>query len=182
MRRILREEVDDSPVAGMLRADGEPLDSLDAQIDALITKYEKEAIDAAEQSSSDEIMESLQSLSLRFLFEAEGDPPPEGVDPSAEPPAEKKPADKEVEEEKPRLDIDQFTSKVARLVMNSSSLLPVEEVIVSRAMKYLRDNYDQSYVEQMQDILNNQYDFDLEGDKEVIDVPIAAGAATKSGG
>jgi len=182
MRRILREEVEDSPVAGMLRADGEPFDSVDAQIDALITKYEKEAIETAEQSPGDDLMESLNSLSLRFLLEAEGDDPSAAPDPSAEPPPAEKPEEKEVEEERPRIDIDQFASKVARLVMNASSLLPVEEVIIARAMKYLRDNYDQNYVEEMKDILNNQYDFDLDGDKDVIDVPIAAGAATKSGG
>jgi hypothetical protein len=34
----------------------------------------------------------------------------------------------------------------------------------------------------MQDILDRQYDFDLEGEENVVDVPIAAGAGVKSAG
>ena len=69
-----------------------------------------------------------------------------------------------------------------RLVNHAVDLLPVQQVIVTRAMNYLRDNYDQSYADQMEDILNNQYGFDLSGEDDVIDVPISVGAGTKSAG
>ena len=157
-------------------------ESVDAEIDALIIQYEKESIESGKEKEEEQMMESLRSLSLRFLLEAEGD---ENPDPSAEPSPETPPAGSKTPAEKeklPPLDIEQFTSKIARLVSNASTLLPVEEVVISRAVKYLRENYDESYIEQMQDILDNQYDFDLDGDEDIIDVPIAAGAGTKSAG
>lgn len=181
MRKFLQEAVEDSPVAGMMKDDSAP-ESVDAEIDALIIQYEKESIESGKEREGQEMMESLRNLSLRFLLEAEGD---EAPDPSAEPASDasaapsKTPAQKE---ELPPIDIEQFTSKVARLVSNASTLLPVEEVIIARAMKYLRENYDESYVEKMQDILDNQYDFDLDGDEDIIDVPISVGAGTKSAG
>jgi hypothetical protein len=61
-------------------------------------------------------------------------------------------------------------------------MIPMEEVIISRAQSFLSKNYGQNYAEEMQDILDQQYDFDLTGEEDVIDVPIAVGAAGKSGG
>lgn len=182
--RFLFEE-DDSPVAGMMKVGEEPPDSVDDQIDALIIRYEQDSIESGEQAEEERMLESLHNMSMRFLLEE--DPP---ADPAAEPPAEE-PAGSETpkadpeppEAKKPPLDIDLFTKKVARLVMNANSLLNIEEVIISRAMEFLKKNYGKNYVEQMQDILDNQFDFDLTGDRnDIIDVPIAAGAATKSAG
>jgi len=179
----LFEAADDSPVSGMMR-DKSPPESVDAEIDALITQYEKESIETKEEQEEKKMFESLKHLSLRFLLEAEGDDPAAGdAPPSAgeSPPAAATP-EKAEKEEIPPLDITQFTSKIARLVSNASNLLPVEEVIVSRAIKYLRENYEENYVEQMLDILNNQYDFDLDGDEDIVDVPISVGAGTKAAG
>ena len=127
------------------------------------------------------MFESLRNLTLRFLLEqdeTETEPPaapPTGSETPKENPAEPK-------EEKPPLDIDAFSKKIARLVMNAHTLLQVEEVVIARAASFLNKNYGKDYVEQMQDILDNQYDFDLTGEEDVIDVPIAAGAAGKSAG
>ena len=187
MRRMIFEAENDSPVSGMYQGVEEPPDSVDDQIDALIIRYEKDSIEAAKEESEEEQMfESLRRQSLRFLFEAEGDDPA-AVDSEApaEPPAGSetpKENPEPPESKKPPLDIDAFTKKVARLVMNADTLLDVEEIIISRASAFLRKNYGKKYVEQMQDILDNQFDFDLTGDEDVIDVPIAAGAATKSAG
>ena len=93
-----------------------------------------------------------------------------------------KKAPKESDAKKPPLDIDLFTKKVARLVMNSHNLLQVEEVIISRSLQFLKKNYGQSYAEQMQDIFDRQYDFDLEGKEDVVDTPIAVGAGIKTAG
>jgi hypothetical protein len=171
MKRI-DEEMNDSPVAGMMKDPGPPADSLDSEIDARIVRYESESLKSEDDQESDELMESLANLSLGFLLEEEEATPEKGA----------KPADATKDDAKePRLplDIEVFTSKIARLVNNATDLLPVQEVIVARAMKYLRENYDQSYVDQMQDILDNQYGFDLDGEDDIIDVPIAPGAAGK---
>ena len=127
-------------------------------------------------------MEMLRSRSLRLLFEAEGDetqetPDAEGSETPKENPEGVSP--------KPPLDIDAFTKKIARLVMNYRNLLRVEPVIVNRAAAFLEKNYGdkgKDYVERMVDILDTQFDFNLEGEEEIIDVPIAAGAGVKSTG
>lgn len=179
----------------------ESLDSVDDQIDHYILKFENESI----ADSEDEIiMESLRTRSLRFLLEAEGDEEPapeegaEGEDQAPEGGAE--PPEAEVSdptgseatkenppgvEPKPPLDIDAFTKKVARLVMNYKDLLRVEPVVVNRAISFLEKNYgkkSKDYVERMIDILDSEYDFNLEGEIDVIDIPIATGAGVKSTG
>lgn len=186
MRRNLFEEMEGSPVSGMMSDVEPPPDSIDDQIDAFIIRYEKESIESGEEKSEEErMMESLRSLTLGFLFEQEGSDPASDSDaPAAEPVGSETPKSdpSPAEEKKPPIDVDLFTKKIARLVMNAHTLLQVEEVIIARAMEFLKKNYGNSYVEQMQDILDNQYDFNLDGDEDIIDVPIALGAGGKSAG
>ena len=180
MRRLLNEDMYDSPVSGMLKGVEGPPDSADDVIDSLIIRYESESIKEA-SDDSEKMLESLRRKSLRFLFEQEGDEPaPDAAPPEGSETPKSKPG--EAPDIKPPLDIDLFTKKVARLVLNGRNMIPLEEVIISRAQSFLNKNYGKSYVEQMQDILDLQFDFDLTGDENIIDVPIAAGAAGKSGG
>jgi hypothetical protein len=192
-RHRLREAAsEDSALYGMERMTKktkQALDSVDDQIDSQILKFETDSI---KKSSEDEIiMESLRNLSLRFLLEAEGDEPAAGEESDDEKPASP-PEGSEVPKEapesvdvKPPLDIDAFSKKIARLVMNYQYLLRVEPVIVNRASAFLKKRYGdkgQDYVDRMVDILDTQFDFNLEGEEDVIDVPIAAGAGVKSTG
>lgn len=178
MRWHINEQEDlDSPVEGMMQEVDPAPDSVDDQIDALIIRYEKESIDEGQEK--EEMFESLRDLSLRFLLEqeeGEGEAPPAT---GSETPKEEP---KEPVVEKPPLDIDMFTKKVARLVMNAKNLLQVEEVIISRSSEFLKKNYGQSYVDQMVDILDQQYDFGLEGEDRMVDVPISVGAGVKTAG
>jgi hypothetical protein len=178
MRRILVEDENDSPVAGMLKSVEAPPDSVDDIIDSLIIRYENESV-KEESDEAEQMMEALRFRTLRFLLEAEEDAPPATEPAGSEDTKEKVP---DVDPEKPPLDIDLFTKKIARLVLNSRNMIPMEEVIISRAQSFLSKNYGQNYAEEMQDILDQQYDFDLTGEEDVIDVPIAVGAAGKSGG
>lgn len=165
------------------------LDSVDDQVDSYIIRFESESI---KDSSEDEIMmESLRTLTMRFLLEAEGDEspaPPESDEeaPASEPEGSEVPKEEpESVDPKPPLDIDAFTKKVARLVMNYKDLLRIEPVIVNRAAAFLEKNYGdkgKDYVERMIDILDTQFDFNLEGKEDVVDVPIAAGAGVKPSG
>lgn len=176
MKRIIEEEINDSPVAGMINDSGPPADSIDAEIDARIVRYESESLKSDEEQEADALLESLNNLTLRFLLEEEeaAEASPDTGAPAAEKPPEAEP--------KLPLDVGVFASKIARLVNNAVDLLPIQQVIVARAMNYLRDNYDQNYADQLEDILNNQYDFNLSGDTDIVDVPIAAGAGVKSAG
>ncbi len=177
MSRFLFEDENDSPVAGMMKGVETPPDSVDDIIDSLIIRYENESV-KDEESETEQMFESLRRRSLHFLFEQEDTPAP--TDPAgSETPKEDPEA---TEPTKPPLDIDLFTKKIARLVLNSRNMIPLEEVIISRAQSFLDKNYGANYTEKMQGILDQQFDFDLTGEEDVIDVPIAAGAAGKSGG
>ena len=179
-RNLVLREADESPVTGMNQIVTPPPDSVDDQIDALIIKYEKESIVDSGEEDQERMFESLNNLSLKFLFEQEGEP-----DETAPPPAGSETPKKSPdapEESKPPLDIDSFTKKVARLVMNAQNLLQVEEVIIVRASEFLKNNYGQNYVDQMEDILDQQYDFNLDGDEDSMEAPIAAGAGVKTAG
>lgn len=188
-RRILREEADaDGGLYGLERMSKktkQALDSVDDQIDSHILKFENESI---KNSSEDEIiMEALRSLSLRFLLEAEGDEPAaDDLQPESDPVGSEATKDApEAVDPKPPLDIDAFTKKVVRLILNYRDLLRIEPVIVNRASAFLEKNYGnkgKDYVERMVNILDTQFDFNLEGEEEVVDVPIAAGAGVKSSG
>ena len=199
MRRNLWEEAEPGEdlfgIENEDEAKKESLDSVDDQIDSYILRFENESI---KDSDDEMIMESLRLRTLRFLLEQEEGEDAEAAAPeaAAEPDAEEQevsdPTGSEVPKEdpqgvspKPPLDIDAFTKKVARLVMNYRDLLRIEPVIVNRAIAFLEKNYGnkgKDYVDRMVDILDSQYDFNLEGEIDVIDVPIASGAGVKSSG
>lgn len=185
---LLEEDTPGQDLFGLERMSNktkQALDSVDDQVDSYILRFESESI---KDSSEDEIMmESLRTLSMKFLLEAEGDEPAEGEEaPPSDPEGSEVPKEEpEGVDPKPPLDIDAFTKKVARLVMNYKDLLRVEPVIVNRAAAFLEKNYGdkgKDYVERMIDILDTQFDFNLEGEEDVVDVPIAAGAGVKPTG
>jgi len=185
---LLEEEMPGQDLFGlekMSKKTKQSLDSVDDQLDSYIIRFESESI---KDSSEDEIMmESLRFLNMRFLLEAEGDEPEgEAGAPASDPVGSEEPKEEpESVDPKPPLDIDAFTKKVARLVMNYKNLLRIEPVIVNRAAAFLEKNYGdkgKDYVERMIDILDTQFDFNLEGDEDVVDVPIAAGAGVKPTG
>ena len=134
-------------------------DSADDQIDSLLIKYETESI----KEESETLEESLSKKSLKFLFEED-----EVVDPAADDEAttgsEMQDAQEAGEEKKPNLDIDVFSSKVARLIMNYSNLLKIESVILNRAVEFLKDNYDGEHSERFYAILEEQYDIEIDED------------------
>ena len=149
------EKVDDDiKVGGKSRL---ARDSADDQIDSLLIKYENESIREEET-----LEESLHRNSLRFLLEQEV------VDPAADAEAttgsEMQDEDKAGEEEQANLDIDVFSSKVARLIMNYDHLLKIEAVILNRAVEFLKDNYDAEHAERFYAILEEQYDIEIDED------------------
>ena len=133
-------------------------DSADDQIDSLLIKYENESIREEET-----LEESLSRHSLKFLLKEQ-----EVVDPAADAEAttgsEIQDEDEAGEEEQANLDIDVFSSKVARLIMNYDHLLKIEAVILNRAVEFLKDNYDAEHAERFYAILEEQYDIEIEED------------------
>ena len=183
------EDLGDAPEGGV-KGNVEPKarksdDSVDDQIDSLILLYEKRAI----REDEDKLMESLSNTSLQYLFEQE-EPPADDADtgePSdpPEPAGDPEPAGSEVAtadaaelEAVPDLDIDKFTIKVARLIMNYRQLLDVETAIINRTKNFLDENYGDKFVVRYLDILDEQFGISPEEFETVHnqDAPFAIGA------
>ena len=180
------EDMSDAP-EGTVMTSSEPkarkaADSVDDQIDSLILMYEKRAIRDDETS----LMEALRSSSLKYLFEQEEDAPEEEpADAEAEPAEPSSPVGSEEVTAKPAeeslvpdIDIDKFTIKIARLIMNHRQLLDVENAIINRTKNFLDENYGDKFVTRYLNILEEQFgietkEFDIEYSE---DVPLAVGA------
>lgn len=177
------EDLGEAPEGGV-SANPEPKarkadDSVDDQIDSLILLYEKRTI----RDEEDKLMESLNKTSLQYLFEQEEEPaeeagdeaPEEETTPTGSEEITAKPAESEAV---PDLDIDKFTIKVARLIMNHRQLLDIETAIINRTKNFLDENYGDKFVVRYLDILDEQFgitakEFDV---KYTEDVPLAVGA------
>jgi hypothetical protein len=185
IRRMILEQVDE------LFADEEKdvssaRDSVDDQIDSFIIKFENDSID--KEAEEDNMSRSLSEMSLRALLaeqDAPDAPPDEEDEEEDKPPAEEPDAtDADVELDDPEpaktpmlpLDVSAFIGRVARLALNSETLLDVKTTVVNRALSFLRDNYDDSHVRDAIEILDSQFDFDIEGEKEAPIAPEAVGA------
>ena len=178
------EDLGDAPEGGVRTSESPKArkadDSVDDQIDSLILMYESRAI----RDEEDRLNESLKSSSLKYLFEQEEEAGEEtGDETDEEPPSDPvgseevtaKPATKDAV---PDLDIDKFTIKVARLLMNYKQLLDVENAIINRAKNFLDENYGDAFVTRYLDILDEQFgispqEFETSYNE---DVPLAVGA------
>jgi hypothetical protein len=142
-------------------------DSLDDQIDSLLIKYEMESI-IDDEGHSDFINESMYDRFMKGLLKEQEDPKEgEVLDPAAKAAgktkgSERQEEDDEGEERTPNIDIDVFTKKVARLILNADNLLNVEQAILNRAEKFIRTNYNDEHIDRFKTILEKQ--FDIESD------------------
>jgi hypothetical protein len=127
----------------------------DDQIQHMIVDFESEAIKSAQLQQQ----ESWRKGSLvELLFEQEGIAPDELG--SSE------------------IDLQNFASNVARLIMNYDSLLDMEALIINKAMMFLEDKYDETTATQFEAILGDQFQIALVPytDEEETMAPIAIGA------
>lgn len=174
-------------------------DSVDDQIDSLILKYENSSI----REKEDALMESIIFKKLSYLLleqdEAEEAEPAaeEGGEPAGDTGGgEPNPAGSEdmsvgapaSKEEVPNLDIDKFTKRCVRLIINFKNLLKIEEAIVNRIKNFLDEHYGDAYVSEFLEILENEHGISIsEFDDDIInadepDVPFAVGATASPGG
>ena len=164
-------------------------DSVDDQIDSLVLLYEQRAI----RDEESKLMESLRNSSLGLLMEqdeeedaADEEPVEDDTDTSSDPTgSEEVTAKPETSDAVPDLDIDKFTIKIARLIMNYKQLLDVENAIINRAKNFLDENYGDQFVVRYLDILDEQFgieakEFDIKYNE---DEPFSVGAnASGTGG
>ena len=143
-------------------------DSVDDQIDSLLIKFESESL--REDNEERDLNESLHNMTLKWLLREQ-----EAFDPAADKEAttgsEIQDEDEPAEEDKPDLDIDTFSAKIARLVMNFQQLLKVETAIVNRTANFLENEYDEEHAERFYAILENQFDIEIDHDFPDYDKP-----------
>ena len=185
-------------------------DSVDDQIDSLILKYEQNALKSNEATPSSSLSESLQNFNLKFLLEQEDqeveeepaedeesplpddtddETPGEGETMADEPEGSETP-DEDVEPAEsqvvPNLDIDIFSKKVARLVMNNRNLLRIEDVIINRSKNFLDENYGDAFVTKFIKTLNEQFGLEVSDVSSEMypdqDAPYAIGANPEGSG
>jgi hypothetical protein len=113
-------------------------------------------------------MESLMGLSLSALI-AEQDEGGEEEEVSPPTGSENVTVDKPVEVvPKPPLNIDAFSKRVARLALGYRVQLDVPTVIVNRALNFLKDNYDKAHVVKMKEVLETQFDFNIDPPRDPV--------------
>lgn len=160
-------------------------DSVDDQIDSMIIKFESEAMSDPDLDALKESLSTFKMGSILLEQDAEADAAadadadadneesPEEETPELEPPPESN---------VPPIDMDSFTKRVARLAMSHEVLLDVKTVVINRAIEFLSENYTQEQIEEFKEILDEQFDFNLEGTPEIPEAPIAVGAGGPGGG
>ena len=205
---LFEEERIDTPEKNMTMSDSslkarKAPDSVDDQIDGLILRYEASSIRDEEIGKKvDGLLESLNKKNFSFLLEQDeeegtgagtdateeegGTASPAGDEAEAAPAgavdpegSEKMNVEEPAEEGIPDLDIDAFTARTVRLIVNYRSLLKIEEAIGNRIKNFLDINYGEKYVQQYIDILESQYGISLEefrDERDTKDEKFAVGA------
>tara|TARA_Y100001970_G_scaffold292027_1_gene431584 strand:+ start:731 stop:1360 length:630 start_codon:yes stop_codon:yes gene_type:complete len=194
IRKIIFEQLEDLYVmdnaANVTRLSR---DSADDQIDSLILKFETDSIKGADESMFESSLANFSLLDIisEQVDEEEEEAEAEDIEQAEEEeveidePADSKDIDVEEPAEslrKPKLNIDSFSKRIARLALNHDSLLDVPTVVINRAVTFLEENYDQEHIDQMIDILNNQFDFNLGKEREENERAVAIGAFGGSDG
>jgi hypothetical protein len=168
------------------------LDSVDDQIDSYIIKYEAESAEALEKDE-EMIFEALRRRTLYGLLYEQDEAPTDLFtgDPTAAPANDEAPPPEDSSDMKQDLkpaplvktpmDIDLFTKKLVRLVMNNKRMLDVESVIINRAILFLKKNYSQEYIDRMKDVLETQFDFNMDNE-DFFYAPDAPGSEGKPTG
>lgn len=148
--------------------------SLDQLVDKYLVRYEREAVPtegpAEAPPSEAPIAESRMKLRqlVSFLLEQEAPEPPAEEPPAEEPPMDDagaaptddtgEPAPSETPVmNTPKINLNDFSRAVARLVNNYDALLNPKTIILNRAVEYIRTNYNELTAKQFQSIMEQNY-------------------------
>lgn len=162
--------------------------SLDQMIDRYLVQYEREAIPTSEMFESARLEKLTEYLLEQEINPKDDDDDESGGEfdlggldgPGAGPGAVSAPAtdstagfdldlggeeDAADDEDKappavqtPRINLQDFTRSIARLVNNFQSLINFKTIILNRAKRYIQNNYDERTAKEMMEILDTSYD------------------------
>ena len=174
LRQVISEVVDgaDSPDKDELS-----LTSVDNQIDSILIGFESE-------SMSEKGLSEFSSFTLRdLLLEQEDEDAPEEEPEKEVTDSSARSEEESVDPNEPALDVDEFVSKVGRLILNYDNLLDIPSVIINRAKNYLSSSgYGDEIIESFQDELFDRFGPDIGVDFDGPSAPIATGAGPLGGG
>jgi hypothetical protein len=150
--------------------------SVDKQIDSLLIAFQD---DSSEVDDNDVVPEGVTSMfTALLLLEAEdGDADDSNTVTSDANNRAEDPGAAMV----PKLNIDDFASKVAALIGAASKRLDIETVILNRARNFISDEYGQDIAKQLVDLLSTTHGVDLtDADDEAQGDHYAVGATGPS--
>lgn len=152
MARLTTLNEDDSDVGGGIALSP---NSVDTQIDSLLVSFENES-----QEVDDDVVfpEGRSMRSLLMLLEEEGEDESGADDVTSD--AEQK-TDEPAEPLTPKVNIDEFATRVAALIETYTKRLDVETVIFNRARNYLVEEHGDDVARKFEDILVTEHDIDL---------------------
>lgn len=133
-------------------------DSVDAQIDGHILKYEKSSL-------MTEAPKQIQAPSGKSKSKKKSN-------------SKKQP---KVILNKPKLNASEFAGHIAKLVQNYDRLLDVPTVIISKALTYISENYDDNLKSEIEHALEDNYGLSLTPEDREPERPAAAGAGPAIG-
>tara|TARA_R110001583_G_scaffold7985_23_gene39061 strand:+ start:7327 stop:7944 length:618 start_codon:yes stop_codon:yes gene_type:complete len=191
LRELIKEEFEEPGMVASLTSDTDAtrlaVDSVDDQIDSMLIDFEAYSITKPE-SDADYLAESLNNFVMSHILleqddeDVEPDEIDDEIDQAGEIESEAGDEEEAPSKNKPNIDMDSFTKRVARLAKNYEVLLDVKTVVVNRAIAYLEENYEKEELDEFKEILDNQFDFNLSGPPELPEPPIQVGAAGEGGG
>lgn len=160
IRQIIREEI------MLFEATRLASDSVDDQIDSIIIGYEEQSKTVVESRRRRRLAEAPENADEKEEKPAESETSVDSSERTVEDPAEPN---------KPKIDIDKFTTHIARFVQNSSNLLDIKTVIIERSKKFLLETYkDESLNMKFEELLKMEHDIYPSGEKK--DEPVAPAA------
>lgn len=176
-KRVLKHIVESLLREASAAEEEDGVDSIDAQVDKLLSSYEAEA-----QNAKNEGLD-FRMMTRRFLLEADEEDKDE----------KKKDKDKGEEKKKKEslkledINVTSFTTDVMRMVDNYDTLLEMRNTLLRRATNYLVKNYDKATVEAFKAELLEAYGIEIgeskfDRERELEFQPPPAAAAGPAGG
>lgn len=165
--------------------------SVDDQIDSMLIGYEEDSTggEDTKRTTYENVNVNMFDKYMKPILEAEGlPPPPEGEEEQPEPKytdSSETNTDYRSEPQKPKININSFSEKVARLIINKENLLDVKTVIFNRAMNFLKTNYDEETSTKFEEIMESENDISLDqeyGEEHFKSRPYGIGAGPAVGG
>lgn len=154
-RPKLLVEIDDTESGGGITLSPS---SVDTQIDSLLISFENESLEVDDDAVVPEGV-SIKNNLTRLVEQGEDEDEPAEEEPATS--DDKPKTDEPADPLTPKINIDEFASRVAMLIETHTKRLDVETVIYNRAKNFLEQEHGAEVARQLEEILVTEHDIDL---------------------